>query len=95
MEGERSLPVEVAARVDRAVAGGMHGLARHQAEEAQAGRVNMAVRAHLGPAIQLLLHHAAGWPAPTRLAHQQGRPARTEGSELAYDTGTSLLVRRY
>jgi hypothetical protein len=74
MKSEGSLPVEAAAGVDRTGGGGMHGLARHQAVQAQAARVNMAVRAHLRPAVQLLLHQAARGSAPASLAHQQRSP---------------------
>ena len=83
MKSEGSLPVEAAAGVDRAGGGGMHGLARHQAVQAQAARVNMAVRAHLRPAVQLLLHQAARGSAPACLAHQQRGPVHKQIESLS------------
>jgi hypothetical protein len=83
MKSEGSLPVEAAAGVDRTGGGGMHSLASHQAVQAQAARVNMPVRAHLRPAVQLLLHQAARGSAPASLAHQQRRPVHKEVESLA------------
>jgi hypothetical protein len=83
MKSQGSLPVEAAAGVDWAGGGGMHGLARHQAVQAQAARVNMAVRAHLRPAVQLLLHQAARGSAPACLAHQQRGPVHKQIESLS------------
>jgi len=75
-----SRPVEAGAGVEGAGGGGVNGLARHQAVEAQAGRVHVTVRAHLRPAVQLLLHQATRGAAPACLAHQQRAPVIREKS---------------